>query len=133
MSGSDEWRSDEWQHAKSRGGSMPKAGLHHVKTACKVKLRCKPKVKGEEYLRLYLAQKEEERLVRYREVLGYSVETTETGLADVATEIGKLKDEVATDMGLEAPASAERSPRQSGRETPRPKPLKPFTKVTLDY
>lgn len=108
-------------------------GLQGLKTACKVKLRSKPKLKGEEYLRMYLAQKEEERLVRYRKTLAGSVGQTEENAVQLADEMEKLRQEVAADMGVEAPASAGQSPTPPEGKSPRRTRRKPFTKMTLDY
>ena len=109
------------------------SNLQSLRTACKIKLHSKPKLEGEEYLRMYLAQKEDLRLVRYRKTLANSIEQTEESAVQLADEMDELKREVAKDLGVEIPASAEPSGRPYGRNTRRLKPSKPFTKMSLDY
>lgn len=108
-------------------------GLGELKTALKNKVRCKPRAEGEGYLRMYLINKEEERLRRYREVLRKSIFHTSDRLGEIATEMKKLRARLASDLPATAAADG-RSSEPPRRKAPkeRRKPLLAKT-MTLDY
>ena len=65
-------------------------GVSSIKTASKAKIRSKPKTPGQEYLDMYLAIKDKERLERYKETLDRSRGATDEQLKDVQKELERL-------------------------------------------
>jgi hypothetical protein len=109
-------------------------GLGELKTALKGKIRSKPEAEGEDYLRMYLINKEEERLRSYQEVLRKSTSQTSDSLVEIATEMEKLRRKLASDLHA-TPIAAAQSSNRPGRKSPRGKRRKPFVAktLTLDY
>ena len=81
--------------AGPKGTSSNLRGLSHMKTASKAKIYSKPKTSGQEYLDMYLAIKNKERLERFKETLERSHGGTDEQLKDVQKELERLGKTVA--------------------------------------
>lgn len=106
---------------------MPRdiGGLENIKTSQKAKIRCKPKVEGQEYLDLYMLGKEKERLGRYMRTVTKAKETTQVSLEEVEEEIKELEKTV--------PLPEEDKQTKLKKRTRKKAPQKEWKKMILDY
>lgn len=76
--------------AGPKGTASGLRGVSNIKTASKIKIHSKPKTPGQEYLDMYLAIKDKERLERYKETLERSHGGADEQLKEVQKELEKL-------------------------------------------
>ena len=82
------WEDEQKKRKPERGDSIP------PKTSLRAKVRCKPKIAGQEYLDMYLMVKEKERWEKFGKSLVKSQERAGDSWRDMRKEIIKTKAEL---------------------------------------
>ena len=111
------------QYEEEQKSRKTMGGIQSLRTPMKARLRCKPKIEGQEYLDMYTLTRDRARWERMKEQSGET-------LRDIVKEMHKTSRDSPLIQNL---AGQEKPDEQPVARAAGPRPAKPMKKVSLDY